>query len=269
MTKRQGERARAGRKSPTRRSPPSTTISPRTTTTSCGSATCCPKLERHGLRGQRLLDVACGTGKSFIPMLARGWEVTGCDISPAMVELARGQGRRRGATSPSPTCASCPRFGEFDLVWCLDDAVNYLLSTEELERALVGMRRNLGPERAADVRRQRAQRLPHLLRRRSGGRARRAAAGLEGPQLAGCRSRARSPKRASRSSRSTARGRRSQPRCTASATSPKPRCWPRSSGPAWSASTSIGHGYDAVPKQPLDEAEHTKAIYISRAARSR
>ena len=33
-----------------------------------------------------------------------------------------------------------PAFGEFDLVWCLDDAVNYLLSTEELEQALSGMR---------------------------------------------------------------------------------------------------------------------------------
>src|ERR1044071_7654995 len=48
-----------------------------------------PQLERLGLQGNRLLDVACGTGKSFIPMLERGWEVTGSDISPAMVELAR------------------------------------------------------------------------------------------------------------------------------------------------------------------------------------
>ena len=43
----------------------------------------------HGLAGRRLLDVGCGTGKSFLPMLARGYEVTGCDLSPAMVEQAR------------------------------------------------------------------------------------------------------------------------------------------------------------------------------------
>src|SRR4051812_2157103 len=42
----------------------------------------------HGLRGNRLLDVGCGTGKSFLPLLARGYEVTACDISPAMVERA-------------------------------------------------------------------------------------------------------------------------------------------------------------------------------------
>jgi ubiquinone/menaquinone biosynthesis C-methylase UbiE len=46
-------------------------------------------LERNGLRGERLLDVACGTGKSFLPMLDRGWEVTACDISPAMLARAR------------------------------------------------------------------------------------------------------------------------------------------------------------------------------------
>ena len=31
------------------------------------------KLEKHGIPGKRLLDVACGTGKSFIPMLEKGW----------------------------------------------------------------------------------------------------------------------------------------------------------------------------------------------------
>ncbi|HWB68413.1 MAG TPA: class I SAM-dependent methyltransferase, partial [Solirubrobacterales bacterium] len=45
-----------------------------------------PELERRGLRGKRLLDVGCGTGKSFLPMLERGWEVSGCDISAGMIE---------------------------------------------------------------------------------------------------------------------------------------------------------------------------------------
>src|SRR5215213_6397598 len=44
---------------------------------------------RHGLTGRTLLDVACGTGKSFLPYLDRGYEVTACDIAPEMVELAR------------------------------------------------------------------------------------------------------------------------------------------------------------------------------------
>lgn len=103
-----------------------------------------PELERLGLQGNRLLDVACGTGKSFIPMLQRGWQVTASDISAAMVELARGKVGDSVDLSVADM-RDLPDFGQFDLVWCLDDAINYLLSGEELEQALSGMRRNLGP----------------------------------------------------------------------------------------------------------------------------
>jgi SAM-dependent methyltransferase len=101
-------------------------------------------LQRHGLQGDRLLDVGCGTGKSFVPMLSRGWEVTGCDISPSMLELARGK-VGEGVCLEIADMLALPKFGSFDLVWALDDTVNYLLSTEELERALVGMGKNLAP----------------------------------------------------------------------------------------------------------------------------
>lgn len=103
-----------------------------------------PKLELHGLEGKRLLDVACGTGKSFIPMIARGYEVTACDISASMVERARAKVGDSAKLSVADM-RELPKLGEFDLVWCLDDAINYLLSVDELERALSGMRRNLGP----------------------------------------------------------------------------------------------------------------------------
>jgi SAM-dependent methyltransferase len=99
-------------------------------------------LERHGLQGKRLLDVGCGTGKSFMPMLSRGWEVTGCDISPAMLELAR-EKAGEAVRLEIANMLELPRFGEFDLVWALDDAINYLLSGEELELALAGMKDNL------------------------------------------------------------------------------------------------------------------------------
>jgi SAM-dependent methyltransferase len=99
-------------------------------------------LEDHGLAGRRLLDVACGTGKSFLPMAPRGWEVTGCDISPAMLALAKEKAGEAAELSVADM-RELPRLGEFDLVWALDDAINYLLSVEELEKALRGMRGNL------------------------------------------------------------------------------------------------------------------------------
>jgi SAM-dependent methyltransferase len=102
-------------------------------------------LERRGLTGRRLLDVACGTGKSFMPMLPRGWQVTGCDVSPAMVALA--EEKTGGSVELSVVdMRELPSLGEFDLVWALDDAINYLLSVEELEEALRGMSDNLADE---------------------------------------------------------------------------------------------------------------------------
>lgn len=99
-------------------------------------------LECHGLRGRRLLDVGCGTGKSFLPLLPHGWHVTGCDVSPAMLALAEKKVGHSVKLSVADMRA-LPTFGEFDLVWALDDAINYLLSMEELEAALRGMRENL------------------------------------------------------------------------------------------------------------------------------
>lgn len=104
-----------------------------------------PKVEAHGLRKGRLLDVACGTGKSFIPMLERGWEVTACDISPRMVEIARAKVGDRAELAVADM-RELPKLGEFDLVMCPGDAINYLLDTEELESALRGMAANLKPD---------------------------------------------------------------------------------------------------------------------------
>jgi SAM-dependent methyltransferase len=101
-------------------------------------------LEREGLQGRRLLDVGCGTGKSFLPMLPRGWQAVGCDVSAAMLDLAR-QKIGDAARLEIADMRELPCFGEFDLVWVLDDAINYLLSTEELDAALRGMRENLAP----------------------------------------------------------------------------------------------------------------------------
>jgi SAM-dependent methyltransferase len=101
-------------------------------------------LERDGLEGRRLLDIGCGTGKSFLPMLPRGWQVVGCDVSTAMLDLAR-QKVGNAVRLELADMRALPCFGEFDLVWALDDAVNYLLSVEELEMALRGMRSNLAP----------------------------------------------------------------------------------------------------------------------------
>jgi SAM-dependent methyltransferase len=94
-----------------------------------------------GLRGRRLLDVACGTGKSFLPMLDRGYAVTACDLSPAMAALAAEKAGGRVEVAVHDLRA-LPVLGAFDLITCLDDAVNYV-APEELVAAFAGLERNL------------------------------------------------------------------------------------------------------------------------------
>ncbi len=99
----------------------------------------------NGLRGDTALDVACGTGRSFLPLLERGWTVTASDISPSMVELARAKVADTARIEVADM-RELPDYGSFDLVCCLDDAMNYLLSAAELEQALKSMAANLAPD---------------------------------------------------------------------------------------------------------------------------
>jgi SAM-dependent methyltransferase len=96
----------------------------------------------HGLAGHRLLDVGCGTGKSFLPLLERGFQVTACDISPDMVELAQRKAGGRADVHVADM-RRLPVFGEFDLITCIDDAINHLLSADEVADAFASMRENL------------------------------------------------------------------------------------------------------------------------------
>jgi SAM-dependent methyltransferase len=100
----------------------------------------------HGLAGNRVLDVGCGTGKSFMPLVRRGYRVTACDLSPAMAARARRRARGQGVRVAVADMRRLPRLCPgADLVTCLDDAVNYLLGPADLRAALAGMRRNLRP----------------------------------------------------------------------------------------------------------------------------
>lgn len=101
----------------------------------------------HGLTGNRLLDVGCGTGSSFLPMLARGYEVVGCDLSPDMAARAREKVQLQGARAEVVVAdmRALPELGAFDLVTCLDEAMNYMLSPDQVRASLEGFARNLRP----------------------------------------------------------------------------------------------------------------------------
>jgi SAM-dependent methyltransferase len=223
-------------------------------------------LRIRGLQGRRLLDVGCGTGKSFMPMLPRGWKVTGCDISPAMLELAREKAGEEVRLEVADMLA-LPRFGEFDLIWALDDAVNYLLSPAELEEALRGMRDNLAPTGLLlfDVNELTAYRTFF--------------AGVEEVARGGRRLVWRG-----QAATDVAPGSICESRLEVLSEDGEPtevpvlvhrqRHFPEAEvlaaleGAGLECLDVYGHGLDGVPGQPMDAANHTKAIYIARPARA-
>ncbi|MEV5559300.1 class I SAM-dependent methyltransferase [Nonomuraea wenchangensis] len=100
--------------------------------------------DRHGSGGRRLLDAGCGTGRSSLAFRERGFDVTGYDLSPAMVERAR---HRPGADGTRFLVGSLqqppPGLTGFDVVACVDVPMTYLTSTHDLRRALEAARGQL------------------------------------------------------------------------------------------------------------------------------
>lgn len=99
---------------------------------------------RHGLAGRRALDVACGTGRSLEALLDLGFAAMGCDASAGMAAAARAKVGDRARVEVADMRA-LPRYGAFDLVTCLDDALNHLGSPGEVAATLRAMAANLAP----------------------------------------------------------------------------------------------------------------------------
>jgi ubiquinone/menaquinone biosynthesis C-methylase UbiE len=56
--------------------------------------------------GDKVLDLACGTGRHSVELAARGMDVTGVDFNRAALDVAEGAAKRRGVA---------PRFVELDM----------------------------------------------------------------------------------------------------------------------------------------------------------
>lgn len=220
------------------------------------------ELEGHGLHEGRLLDVACGTGKSFLPMLESGWEVTGCDFSASM--LRRAEEKAPSAHLAVADMRELPTFGRFDLVWCLGNSLNYLSDGEELRAALTGMRRNLAADgllmfdlgtllalrtfyAETSVREQDGQRLVwvgHATPDLAPGSTGEATLSVEGDS-----------------------GQRLEPMVHRQRHFPAGEAREVLASAGLQCLDTFGHHFDGVFKRPLDEAEHTTAVYIARIAR--
>jgi SAM-dependent methyltransferase len=76
-------------------------------------------------------------------MLALGYEVTACDISPAMAERARAAAAGTATHVVVADLRDLPVLGRFDFVTSMCDSLNYLTSDRELAMAFGGVARNV------------------------------------------------------------------------------------------------------------------------------
>jgi len=97
---------------------------------------------------ERILDLACGSGRHAIELRRRGFSVVGADISPELIEIARGEAAAADLNVEFilTDIRELPYSEEFDLVLNLNDgAIGYLENDEENRRAFEAIARVLRP----------------------------------------------------------------------------------------------------------------------------
>jgi SAM-dependent methyltransferase len=103
--------------------------------------------EHHGGSIESVFDAACGTGRFLEIMREPKMHTAGCDQSSAMIEIARKRLQQPSGDDlqvQDLRCLSRPRV--FDLVTCLYDSVNYLLTEADMRLALQGLKRLCQPD---------------------------------------------------------------------------------------------------------------------------
>lgn len=91
--------------------------------------------KRH-LSGSRILELACGSGEITIALAQQGYQITGTDLSEAMIEAAK---QKTGASAVAWRVLDMLNLDEhdaYDAVICYCDSLNYLADLNQLRSVL-------------------------------------------------------------------------------------------------------------------------------------
>ncbi|MFC1714327.1 class I SAM-dependent methyltransferase [Candidatus Poribacteria bacterium] len=96
---------------------------------------------------ESILDVGCGTGRHYIPLMQKGYSVTGVDQSQNMLDTLR---KKAEAAELEPhvfnkDMREVDLADEFDAIICMNTAFMYLLADEDILHALKAFRQALRP----------------------------------------------------------------------------------------------------------------------------
>ena len=98
---------------------------------------------RRGYVGGPILDLACGTGNATRPAVARGYDVEGLDVAPAMLAVARARLPDVTFHEGDATALALPR--RYALVYSVFDALNNLLDDDAFLAMARGVHAHLVP----------------------------------------------------------------------------------------------------------------------------
>lgn len=111
------------------------------------------KIIAHEYRGGKpelVLDLGCGTGKMTIELAKRGYDMTGVDFSPEMLDIARCEAEREGLADRMLWL--CQNMTEFELYGTVDvtvsclDCINHLTTPKSLESCFALVHNYLIPD---------------------------------------------------------------------------------------------------------------------------
>src|SRR5438067_6613191 len=98
--------------------------------------------------GGPLLDLACGTGRMALRLAAQGYQVTGVDITPEMIEWARQKAAKQGL-SIERVVSDARTFHllkQFSFIYMLENVFQFFLTREDQEAMLARVREHLHPQ---------------------------------------------------------------------------------------------------------------------------
>ena len=101
------------------------------------------------LCGSPILELACGTGRALLPLARQGYEVTGVDISPKMLAIARQKIETEGLADRVTLVEQDMRRlavdGRFNLAFVAVNSFMHLLTPDDQLESLIRIYQHLNP----------------------------------------------------------------------------------------------------------------------------
>lgn len=104
-------------------------------------------LRKYNFPVRQVADLACGTGNTSLPLARRGYQVTGIDLAPAMIDLARQKAEKEGLSIDFlvQDMRKLALQEPVDLITCYHDGLNYLVEAGDLPATFAQVKAHLVP----------------------------------------------------------------------------------------------------------------------------